>query len=241
MNKTVVVTGASGGIGSAIAVAFAEKGYKVAVCYNTNESGAKQTLEKVIASGSSGIIIKADLTNEIEVEKLFDTAESELGGVDVLINNAGISSFELFTDLSLCDWNRVISTNLTSVFLCCKRVLKSMISRKDGVIINISSIWGETGAACEVAYSASKAGIIGLTKALAKEEGPSSIRVNCIAPGFIETEMNSRLTNEEISAFCEETPLCRTGTPQEVASAAVFLAENRFVTGQVIGVNGGIV
>lgn len=240
MSKTVLVTGASGGIGSAIAIEFAKKGYKIAVCYNKNEDGAKNTLERIKEVGSNGVIIQADLTDESKVENLFLTAENQLGEIDVLVNNAGISSFGLFTDLTLNQWNNIINTNLTSVFLCCRRALKTMISNKKGVIINISSVWGETGAACEVAYSVSKAGIIGLTKALAKEEGPSGIRVNCIAPGFIKTEMNSRLSEEEIAAFCEDTPLCRTGDPEEVASAALFLAENEFITGQVISVNGGI-
>ncbi|WP_099205085.1 elongation factor P 5-aminopentanone reductase [Scatolibacter rhodanostii] len=238
--KTVLVTGASGGIGSAIAHEFAKKGYQVVIAYLHNQKAAEDTLKKVQELGGEGICVQADIRNEKDVSALFDAAEAKFGFVDILINNAGISQMGLFTDVSYDEWQNLLQTNLTSVFLCCKRALIPMIRRKEGAIVNISSIWGEVGASCEVAYSATKAAIIGLTKALAKEEGPSGIRVNAIAPGLIETKMNSHLSQEDISLFCEETPLCKMGQPSDVAETAVFLAENQFITGQIVGVNGGL-
>ena len=238
--KHVLVTGASGGIGRACALAFAGKGYSVTVCYNTNKYAAEELTGTILKKGVPAIAVKADVSSESDVAELFKYAESEIGPVDTLINNAGISHFGLLTDMSTSQWHDIINTNLTSVFLCCRQALPSMVKYKRGCIINMSSIWGESGASCESAYSASKAGMIGLSKALAKEYGPSGIRVNCISPGFIATGMNSRLSQSEIDDFTSETPLCRTGTPDEVASAALFLAENGFVTGQVIGVTGGL-
>lgn len=240
-NKTVLVTGASGGIGAAIALAFAEKGYQVAAAYGQNKTAAAATLQKLRQTGAHAIAVAGDLRREQDVTSLFRQTEEEFGFIDILINNAGISYTGLFTDMSLDEWQNMLQSNLTSMFLCCQHALPPMIRRKEGCIINIGSIWGEVGASCEVAYSAAKAGVIGLTKALAKEEGPSGIRVNCIAPGLIQTNMNNHLSQEDIAAFCEETPLCKIGQPADVAGAAVFLAENPFVTGQVIGVNGGLV
>ena len=161
----------------------------------------------------------------------------------MLVNNAGIAQQKLFTDLTLQDWERLFAVDVTGVFLCCRRALPGMIRRQQGVILNISSMWGQVGASCEVHYSAAKAAVIGLTKALAKEEGPSRIRVNCIAPGVIATEMNAHLTPEDMEDLREETPLLRIGTPADVARAAVFLASDQasFITGQVLGVNGGMV
>lgn len=241
--KTAVITGASGEIGASIAKKLASAGYNVVIGYNENKNSAYELCERINASASNinvkAICIKADVKNEEEINSLFAKVESEFGKVDLLVNNAGISSFGLLTDMSLDMWNEVLAVNLTSVFLCSKRALSSMIKNKSGCIINISSVWGEIGASCEVAYSASKAGIIGFTKALSKEEGPSGIRVNCIAPGIIDTKMNDRLTAEEKSNFCEDISLQRMGKAEDVASAVLFLAENEYITGEVLGVNGG--
>lgn len=241
MTETVLVTGASGGIGRAIALAFGERGCNVALHYNSNRAAALEAAELIVARGGSAEVFGADLTVEAQVEGLFTGCENAFGPVTVLVNNAGISWQGLFTDMTLSDWQRVMDVNLLSVFLCCRRALPPMIRRKAGCIINISSIWGRQGAACEAAYSASKAGIIGLTQALAREEGPSGIRVNCIAPGVIDTPMNGHLSPEDMAALREETPLMRIGTPEDVARAAVFLWENGFVTGQTLGVDGGFI
>lgn len=239
--KTVLITGASGEIGSKTAIEFAYRGYNVVIGYNKNEESAAKVKDIITSGGGSAIIIKADVTSEKEVERMFLLAQDSYGFVDVLVNNAGKSHIGLFTDMSLEQWEDIFRVNTTSAFLCSKCALEQMIIRKEGCIINISSIWGECGASCEVAYSASKAALIGLTKALAKEEGPSNIRINCIAPGLISSKMNSSLSREEIADFCEDTPLGRIGDAADVAQTALFLAENRFITGQVIGVNGGII
>lgn len=241
MTETVLVTGASGGIGRAIALAFGERGCNVALHYNSNRAAALEAAELIAERGGSAEVFGADLTVEAQAEGLFAGCENAFGPVTVLVNNAGISWQGLFTDMTLSEWQRVMDANLLSVFLCCRRALPPMIRRKAGCIINISSIWGRQGAALEAAYSASKAGIIGLTQALAREEGPSGIRVNCIAPGVIDTPMNGHLSTEELEALKEETPLMRIGTPEDVARAAVFLWENGFVTGQTIGVDGGFI
>ncbi len=178
-----------------------------------------------------------------QAQKLIDATQHRFGRIDLLVNNAGIAQQKLLTDLTDEDWQAMLQTNLSSVFYCCRAVLPSMISRKKGKIINFSSIWGISGASCEVHYSAAKAGVIGFTKALAKEVGPSGIQVNCIAPGVIDTEMNSRLTQETLEALKEETPLERIGTPNDVARCVLFLAGagGDFMTGQVLSPNGGIV
>ena len=239
--KTVLITGASGAIGSAAALEFAQNGYKVAAVYNKNESEAAEICEKIESLGGQAVKIQADVTSESAVERMFSEAEQKLGFIEVLVNNAGISKIGLLTDLTLAEWNEIFSVNITSAFLCSKRALVPMIREKCGSIINISSMWGQVGASCEVAYSASKAAMIGFTKALAKEEGPSGIRVNCIAPGVIKSRMNAQLSEEDISAICEETPLGIIGKGEDVAKAAVFMAENKFVTGEVLAVNGGLV
>lgn len=241
MAKNVLITGASGGIGSALALAFAEKGCGVALHCFQGEQAAVQTAEKIRFQGGSAEVYRADVSKEDQVEAMFQAAEKQFGFFEVLINNAGISWKGLVTDMSLEEWDRVMGVNCTGVFLCCRRALPAMIRKKRGCIINISSMWGQSGASCEAAYSASKAAVIGLTQALAREEGPSGIRVNCIAPGVIDTSMNADLSREDLDALREETPLTRLGSPQEVAHAALFLAENSFVTGQTLGVNGGFV
>lgn len=239
--KSVFVTGASGGIGGATALAFAKQGYGVALhCFHHREE-AEKIAEKIRFGGGSAEVFQGDISREEDVEAMFSAAESRFGFLEVLVNNAGIAWKGLLTEMLLAEWERVFAVNCRGMFLCCRRALPAMIREKRGAIVNISSMWGQQGASCEAAYSASKAAVIGLTQALAREEGPSGIRVNCIAPGVIDTKMNAGLTEEDLSALREETPLMRTGTPEEVAHAAVFLAENQFITGQTLGVNGGFV
>ena len=239
--KNALVTGASGGIGQAVARELARRGWGVALHYWKNEASARRLEEEILAQGGSARRYQADLTDPAQVEALFAAAEEDFGFLEGLVNNAGTAWEGLCTDMTLEDWRQVLDSDLTSVFLCCRRALPPMIRRKRGSIVNVSSMWGQVGASCEAAYSAAKAGVIGLTKALAKEEGPSGIRVNCLAPGVVRTPMNGDLSPEDLAALREETPLERIGSPEEIAQAAAFLLENTFVTGQVLGVNGGLV
>lgn len=239
--KNALVTGASGGIGRAVAKELARRGWRVALHYHANEAAAKSLEEAICREGGFARAYPADLTQEAQVEALFGAVERDLGFVEGLVNSAGVAWKGLFTDMTLADWRWVVDGDLTSVFLCCRRALPAMIREKRGSIVNVSSMWGEVGASCEAAYSAAKAGVIGLTKALAKEEGPSGIRVNCLSPGVIDTPMNGDLTEADLAALREETPLGRTGTPEETAQAAAFLLEQEFITGQVLGVSGGMV
>ena len=243
MSKTVLITGASKGIGANMAIRFAEKGYNVVMNYNNSVQSAIILQRSLKESGYSVIAYKANVRNRLEVDLMVKEALYRFGSIDILINNAGISNQSLITDLSEQDWNDIIGVNLTGVFNCTQAVLSHMINQKSGKIINISSMWGEVGASCEVAYSAAKAGVIGFTKALAKEVGPSGITVNCITPGLIETSMNQELTVEDITSIVEDTPMGRIGSTDDVASAALFLAsdESQFITGQILGVNGGLV
>ena len=236
--KTVLITGGSRGIGRAMVQLFSEKGYSVAFTYKSSETEAKS-----LAEATGAICIKADSAIESEVLSAVKLAEESLGHIDCLINNAGVSSFSLFTDLTLEDWNRCLRVNLTGAFLYSKAVIPSMVSRKQGRIINITSMWGLVGSSCEVHYSTAKAGLIGMTKALAKELGPSGITVNAIAPGVIETEMNKCLSEDDKAALCDETPLMRMGRPCEIAEAALFLASEgaSFITGEVMNVSGGFI
>ena len=222
MNKTVLVTGSSRGIGAAIAETFAQRGYQTAVNYCSHPERAQQ-----LVSGLTGQGLTA----------------AAFGGVDVLVNNAGIAQQKLFTDITEEAWDRLFAVNVKGAFFCCQEALPHMIHHKRGKIVNISSIWGLTGASCEVHYSASKAALIGLTKALAKELGPSGIQVNCVAPGVIDTEMNAALDAETIAALKEETPLGTLGTGRDIAETVAFLASDRadFITGQTISPNGGFV
>ena len=237
--KNVLVTGASGGIGSEIARTFASRGYRVAAAYHQGEEAANRLITEIRASKGEARAFCADLTEEAQVADLFTAAEEFLGSVDILVNCAGISHTGLFQDMSLETWNHVLQANITPVFLCCKRAMQLMLPKKAGSMINIGSVWGETGASCEAAYSAAKAAISGLTKALAKEAGPSGIRVNAVAPGWIETKMNGDFTEEDKKSFCADIALQRTGTPQEVADAVLFLAENDYITGQILRLDGG--
>ncbi len=236
--KTVLITGGSRGIGKAMVELFSSRGYSVAFTYKSSEDEAKK-----IEKNTGALAIKADSEREGEISFAVEKASQELGGIDVLINNAAVSSFGLIDDISLTEWNRVMNTSVTAAFLYSKAVLSQMIKKKRGRIINISSVWGLVGASCEVHYSTAKAALIGFTKALAKEVGPSGITVNAIAPGVINTDMNSAFSQEDISSLEDETPLCRIGEPVEVANAALFLAsdEAAFITGDVLNVSGGFV
>ena len=235
--RTVLITGSSRGIGAETARLFAKNGYNVYINYNKSEKAALSLLDEL--KDFSVHAVRADVSKSAEVEKMF----SEIHGIDILVNNAGIAQTKLFTDITDDDWNNMISSNLSSAFYCCRAALPYMIRQHFGRIINISSIWGQVGGSCEVHYSASKAGIIGLTKALAMEEGLSGITVNCIAPGVIKTDMTSNLSEDDFTALKDETPTNSIGTPFDVARTVLFLASDNssFITGQVLGINGGFV
>lgn len=239
---SVLITGASRGIGRAAALTFAREGWWVAANYNNSENEALSLVEEIKAMGGTAIAIRCDVSDYDACASMIKQAEAAFGRIDALINNAGISCDMLFTDTSPADWRHTFAVNVDGAYNCCRAVLGGMLERKRGSIVNISSIWGITGGSCEVAYSASKAALIGLTKALAKELGPSNIRVNCVAPGVIDTDMNRNLTPDDIAALSDETPLCRTGTPEEAAEAIFFLASEKasFITGAVLGINGGL-
>ena len=242
MNKTAVITGASRGIGKATAIEFARNGYNVLANYNNSEKEAMELEKMLTEEGYSIKIFKADVSKSFEADAMIEYCLKEFGGLDVLVNNAGISQDKLFTDITDEDWERMMSVNVTSVFNCSRKALQHMIWEKSGSIINITSMWGETGGSCEVHYSASKAAIIGMTKALAKEVGPSNIRVNAVSPGVIMTDMCAYYGEETLNELKEETPLMKLGKPEDIAETVYFLAEKgNFITGQVVGVNGGMV
>ncbi len=243
MNKTAIVTGASKGIGYYTALSLSRAGYNVVINYNKSKLEAECLAKAIIAEGGNAITICADVANRQQVDDMVSECLSRFNRVDALINNAGIASQELFTDISIQMWQRMMDVNVNGCFNCAQAVLPHMISEKRGKIVNISSIWGMVGASMEVHYSTSKAAVIGFTKALAKEVGPSNIQVNCVAPGVIQTEMNDNLTKKDLEALVEETPLCRLGSAIEVASCIEFLVSEKsnFVTGQVISPNGGLV
>lgn len=235
--KNVLVTGGARGIGKSIVRLLAEKGYNVLLNYNTSEVSAIEMQKEF----KNITIFRADITNDSDVSKMFEFAKKKLGQIDILINNAGVASSGLFQDISFDEWNRLMDVNLNGVFRCTKEALPEMIARHDGKIINISSVWGMVGASNEVAYSTSKAAIIGMTKALAKEVGPSNIKVNCIAPGIVMTDMVSDYTLEEFEEIRAQIPLGKIGSTEDVANLALFLCsdESNYITGQVISPNGG--
>ena len=241
--NTVIITGASKGIGRAMAESFAEERYNVLINYNHSQNEANSLYENLKEKGFSVRTFKADVSKRSEVDSMVDYCIKNFGGVDILINNAGIAQTKLFIDITEEDWDRMFSINMKGVFNCTQSVLSHMIKNKRGKIINISSMWGITGASCESHYSASKAGIIGLTKALAKELGPSNIQVNSIAPGVIKTDMLSCYSESDLDELKEGTPLTRLGKPTDVANCALFLASSNadFITGQIISINGGFV
>ena len=227
--KTVLVTGGVRGIGLAIAKEFQKKGYRVCVTYSKDEESA--ALAKAIGLET----YRADVADENAVMALFRT----VGRVDILVNNAGVSLIKQIQDTSYEEFNRLMAVNVGGAFLCSREAAKGMIERQKGLIVHISSVWGEVGGSCESVYSASKAALVGFTKALAKELGWSGIRVNCVSPGVIDTPMNAHFTQEEVLAMQEEIPVGRMGTGEEVAKAVVFLEENEYVTGVDLPVNGG--
>lgn len=238
--KTVIVTGGSRGIGAGIVQFLAEKNkYNIVLNYNKSEECARKIKEELNSKKINIELFKADVSKREEVKKLIEFTLNKFNNIDVLINNAGISQTKLFTDITDADWNNMIQTNLNSAFYCSQEVLSNMIHNKKGCIINISSIWGVEGGSCEVHYSTAKAGIIGLTKALAKEVGPSNIRVNCIAPGMIDTDMNKEYSKEDVQEIINETPLGKIGRPIDIARCAYWLIEDEFTTSQVISINGG--
>lgn len=239
MKKTAIVTGGSRGIGAAIVKMLAEEKYNVVLNYNKSEEIAKKMKEEFTKNGYSVEIFKADVSKKEEVKALVDFTLQKFSSIDVLVNNAGISQTKLFTDITDEDWNSMIGTNLNSVFYTTQEVVKNMIHNKKGCIINISSIWGLVGSSCEVHYSVAKAGVDAMTKALAKELGPSNIRVNSIAPGIIDTDMNKYLTDKEIVEIEEEIPLCKIGKVEDIAKCVKWLIEDNYTTGQVISINGG--
>ena len=237
--RCVLISGGDRGIGAAAARAFWQAGYRVAVFYHTNAEAAA-ALEKELP----GVLaVQCDVASRASCELAFRAAEQALGHLDVLVSNAGIAQQKLFTDITPEEWQRMLNVNLTGAFNLCQLALPGMIRRKAGRILTVSSMWGQTGGSCEVHYSAAKAGLIGLTKALAKEEGPSGITVNCVAPGVIDTDMMAAFTAEDKAALAEETPVGRLGSADEVAQLLVFLAGESagYITGQVFGVNGGLV
>lgn len=243
--KNVLVTGGSGGIGSAMAVAFAKEGCNIVLhCYK-NKNRADELVKILCQSyGINAISVAADVSDRQSVNRMYDEIDAHFGYIDVLVNNSGIAQQKLFTDITADDWKNMLGVNLDGVFNCTQEALsRYMIKRHEGVILNISSMWGEVGASCEVHYSASKAGVIGLSKALAKEVGLSGIRVNCICPGVVMTDMMKSFDEQTVAELKEASSLNMLGTPKDIADAAVFLCSDKakFITGQVLGVNGGFI
>lgn len=241
--SAAIVTGASGGIGRAIAVALAKMKYHLVLTYNTHREECENLAQVIWENyGVQVLVMKCDVKSLEDVNNVVKTAATSFEKIQVLVNNAGIAQQKLFTDITDEDWYNMINTHLTGAFYMCRAVLPYMIHEKSGRIINIASMWGEVGGSCEVHYSAAKAGLIGLTKALAKEVAPSGITVNCVSPGVIMTNMMSGFDEETLEGLREETPVGRLGTPRDVAKAVEFLADDSssFITGEIIKVNGGI-
>ncbi|HHX93242.1 MAG TPA: 3-oxoacyl-ACP reductase FabG [Clostridiales bacterium] len=243
MSYTTLVSGASGDIGRACALALARRGDRIAVHCHTHPDAAEALVQAIRSEGGTAESFRANLTQPEEVRALHRKVEQAFGAVTMLINNAGLAGVAQFQDIEECDWNRVVDANLKSAYLLTRAVLPGMIAQKSGCIVNIASMWGQVGASCEAHYSAAKGGLIAMTKALAKEVGPSGIRVNCVAPGVIETDMIKDLERDAREALINETPLRRLGLPGDVAGAVLFLTgpDASFITGQVLGVNGGFV
>ena len=241
MGKTVFITGAAGGIGSACALEFAKKGYNVAVGYNTSDPGG--LMERLKEYGGKYRAYKGDLSCYDTAVGVFADIQSDMGDIDCLVNNAGISYIGLFNTMTPDMWKKIFAADLETTVNCSHIAVKEMLKRHSGCIINISSMWGEVGASCEVIYSAAKGAVDSFTRALAKECAPNGIRVNAVAPGVIDTKMNAQLTQEEMDALIDEIPMMRLGTPEETAKAVFFLAsdEASYITGEILRVNGGII
>ncbi len=243
MSRITLISGAGGGIGGACALALARRGDRIALHCHRSSEAAEALAVRIRSEGGQARVFRADLTRAEEVRALHLEVSEQMGPADVLVNNAGAAGFAQFQDIEEAEWDRILDTNLRSAYLLTRAVLPDMIARKGGCIVNIASMWGQTGCSCEVHYSAAKGGLIAMTKALAKEAGPSGIRVNCVAPGVIDTAMIGNLDEEARRALAAETPLGRLGTPRDVAGAVLFLTgeESSFITGQILGVNGGFV
>lgn len=243
MSGTVIVTGASRGIGKACALAFGKSGADVIVNYTRSKEKAEEVCEEISKLGGRALPFCADVADRKAVDEIIAFAHSNFGSINTLVNNAGIAEQIMFCDITEEKWDRMFAVDVKGVYNCIQAALPDMIHNKSGRIINISSMWGITGASCEVHYSAAKAAVIGMTKALAKELGPSGITVNAIAPGVISTEMNGNISEEIMTELKEETPIGRIGTPEDIAETAIFLASPKasFITGEVISVNGGFV
>ena len=239
MEKVAIVTGGSRGIGKAIVEALARKNIKVIANYNRSEEKAKILKEELEKENIFIDIFKADVSKREEVKVMVDYTIEKYGKIDILINNAGIDQEKMFQDITDEDWDNIVKVNLYSVFCTTQEVIPYMLKQKSGCIINMSSIYGTNGGSCAVVYSATKAGVDGMTKSLAKELGPSHIRVNSIAPGYIDTDMNEKYSKEEIEQIKEETPLEKIGKPVDIAKCIEWLVEDNFTTGQVISINGG--
>ncbi len=245
--KTAIITGGAGGIGSAVCRRLAKNGYDIAIHYHTRQREAERLADEILNNYQNKVkVYRADLTDFESVATLFDNFSKDFASLDVLVNNAGKAQQKLFTDITPQEWRSMTASNLDSVFVfyCSREALRRfMLPAHRGAIVNISSMWGQVGASCEVHYSASKAGVIGLTKALAKEVGLSGIRVNCVAPGVVMTDMMKDFDSDTLAALREETPLNALGTPEQIAEAVAFLCSDKagFITGQVLGVNGGFV
>ncbi len=236
--KTALITGGTKGIGKAIAFAFLQRGYEVVLNYDSDEPAALAAQEEFNIMGYCPLLLRADVSDERQVAEMLGEFFSIYGRLDVLVNNAGISRVNIIQNTTAEEWDKIFGVNIRGAFLCCREAVDKMIGR-GGSIINIASIWGEVGASCEVAYSASKGALIAFTKALAKELAPSKIRVNCVSPGVINTEMNSHLSSAEMDDLVDRIPLGRLGRPEDVADACVFLAETPYVTGEILSVGGG--
>lgn len=243
MRKVALVTGGAKGIGEAVVRLLCNRGYSVVVNYNTSEKKAEELVCDLKDRGADIMTYRCDVSAADDVAKMFTEISTKFGTPLFVVNNAGIAEQSLFTDISDESFEKMIDTNLKGTFNVCREAVKYMVKAKCGSIVNVSSMWGQVGGSCEVHYSASKAGVIGLTKALAKEVGPSNIRVNCVAPGCIDTDMMNSFSDDDIKNLCEEIPLERIGRPEEVANIVEFLLSDlsSYITGQVIGVNGGMV
>lgn len=243
MRRTVLITGGSRGIGAACVQEFAKAGWNVRFLYRSRSDKALQLTEDLRAQGMDVACFQCDVASRVQVRQTIADILRTDRHIDALINNAGTAHIGLFTDMTEQQWDELFAVNVKGVFHCTQAVLEDMISEKRGCIVNVSSMWGEVGASCEAAYSAAKAAVIGLSKALAKEVGPSGIRVNCVTPGVIATDMNAELTEDDLAALADETPLMRIGQAEEVAKTIRFLCEDgsSFITGQVVGVSGGLI
>lgn len=237
--KTALITGGTKGIGKAIALAFLQQGYEVVINYHSDEETALATQEEFNIQGYCPILLRADVSDEAQVRGMFKEFFDIYNKLDVLVNNAGISLIRVIQDTSVSDWDKIFAVNVKGVFHCCRAVADKMIGAGGGCIINVASIWGEVGASCETAYSASKGAVIAFTKALSKELAPSKVRINCVSPGVIDTDMNAHLTEDEMQELIESIPSGRIGYPEDVAKACVYLSEADYVTGEVLSVGGG--